>query len=224
MRGLRAVAVILTVVALPAMAQAEAKGAIAIGFVSYEAPSQCAFSLKVTNSVGGMTDGTETLKLGSSLKYTFSSGGFSPPKLDVGSYVLYASPSISSSLGLKADITIPDADCAAFNTSGGEISFDGSLGRNPDLFKLTIPAGFGTHKAVDGSGSSIDLKAAAIMLYGFTGNWSVGTGTAPTNPGGDGDEGGCAVAGAPGGGAAWPLLLLGLVVLLRRRGRQGSRL
>jgi MYXO-CTERM domain-containing protein len=218
MRGLRAVVMISMVVAMPAMAQAEAKGAVPMAFVSYETPSQCAFSLKVTDSVGGMTDGTETLKLGASLSYSFSGGSFSPPKLDVGSYVLYASPSISSSLGLKADITIPDADCATFNASGGDISFDGSLGANPDLFKLTIPAGFGTHKAVDGSGTSTDLKAAAILLYGFTGNWSVGTGTAPTNPG-DGDEG-CAVAGAPGVKAAWPLLLLGAMVAVRRRRRR----
>ena len=218
MRSSRAVVVILMVVAVPAMAQAELKGIKPVAFLAYESASQCAFSFKVTNSVGGMTDGTETLKLGASLKYTFGGGGFSPAKLDVGAYVLYASPSISSKLGLKADITIPDADCAAFNASGGEISFDGSLGSNPDLFKLTIPAGFGTYKALDANGNSTDLKAAAIMLYGFTGNWSVGTGTAPTDPG-DGDDG-CAVAGPPDPKAAWPLLLLGAVVLLRRRGRR----
>lgn len=212
-----------TATLLPAVAHAELGGARAVGFVTLATPSACGFSLEVTKSEGGLTDGTEALKLGASLKYTFGSAGFDPSgKLSVGAHVLYGSPSFSTASGAKVDVEIPDADCEAFNKSGGDISFSGSLGRNPDLFKLSIPADFGTQRGMQGDGTSVDLKNAAIALYGFTGTWTMGDGPVTTTPAGSEDDSGCTIAPAhhhARGFSALALGALGLTLVLRRRKR-----
>lgn len=192
----------------PSVARAEAKGAKLDLWMTYRTIEECAASLSVTASEGGLTDGTETLKLGASLSYSFADGGFSPPagEFGVGKSVLYASPAFEAATGAKADISIPNADCAAFNASGGALKFDGSLGRNPNIVDVNIPASFGTNRAIDGWLAPSDLTQRQVTFKGFTGEWTIGTaggmggGLGNGTGGGNGDGTG----GGNGGGTGQP--------------------
>lgn len=236
----------LAVTLFSSAARAEVGGAKLLAFIAWQSDDACAASVEVTKSVGGLTDGTEALKLG--LKsYSFASGSFSPGagRFDVGARVLFGSGAFASQTGAKVDVTIPDADCKAFNASGGDITFDGSLGRNPALFKLTVPPAFGTYKALDGAGQTLDLTKMPLKFYGFTGSWDIGgappagtsSGTSGTSgasgtttsssgnpqpPPSTSSSGGCVVAPSdgPSGDALLALpALAALAIVLRPRRR-----
>jgi hypothetical protein len=223
-KSLVAFSIGLALASLAPSASAELRAANLEVFAVWEQPEQCAVSLKVSDSVGGMTDGTEKLSLGASYSYTLGST-FSSKTLDAGKYVLFASPSFASATKATPDVTIPDADCGDFTKSGGKISFDGSMGKHPGLFELTVPADFGPKRALTGGGTLTDLELASVMLYGFTGSWPLGLpgGSSTTGGGSDDDGGGCAVRSVPRDGrGAGPLALVlaGAAMLVTRRRKQ----
>ncbi len=219
---------VLSLVSLPSTARAELIDVRAV-YMTWEMIESCAVSVEVTKSEGGHTDGTETLSIGASYNYSFASGSFSPKAggFGVGSSVLYGSPSFEKQTGAKVDISIPDAVCADFNRTGGELRFSGSLGRNPDIARITIPIDFGTRRAIDALGRDIDLGSEELEYGGYTGRWRLGYGGMVMNrdPLGpsmdDGEDGSCSVS--PGHTsssslfALVPTIVLGAIVARRRR-------
>lgn len=224
-KSLVAISIGLALASLAPNASAELRAAKLQAFAIWEQPEQCAVSLEVSDSVGGMTDGTEKLSLGASYSYTLGST-FSSKTLDAGKYVLFASPAFASATKAVPDITIPDADCGDFAKSGGKISFDGSMGKHPGLFELTVPADFGPKRALTGGGTAIDLGLSNVTLYGFTGSWLLGLpgGSGTSGGGSDDGGGGCAVRSVTRDGrGAGPLAVVlasaGVLAMRRRRQR-----
>ncbi len=79
--------------------------------------------------------------------------------------MLFGSPMFATETGAKVDVSILNADCKAFNVTGGALSFSGTLGANPDLIKVNIPANFGTWRAFDGSGASFGLSCDDTLTF-----------------------------------------------------------
>lgn len=230
-------------VLVPAVASAETVKANLIGYMVFKTPEACGTSIEVTQSNGGLTDGTEKLSLGLKYNYSFGTGGFSPPSggFNVGAKVLFASPSFASQTGAKADISIPDADCKDFNLTGGALRFSGSLGRNPDIINYQIPANFGAWKAFTPTGT-VDLSKDSFPFGGFTSTWTLSPGGGmtsggtsgmttsgmPTSSSGtsgtSGESSGCTVSRSGHGSTEVGIagVALGLALALRRRRSRSS--
>ena len=184
-------------------ARAEVAGAKLHGFMVYKTDDACAAAIEVTKSNGGLTDGTEVLKLGLKYAISFAVGGFTPKSgaFGVGARVLFGSPAFATQTGAKVDATIPDATCKDFVATGGELSFDGSLSQNPGLIKPAIPANFGTWRALDGTGKSVDLSKDSFKYGGFTGEWTIGGSGASSSSGSSGSSSSSGTTSSSSGGS-----------------------
>lgn len=208
----------LILVTIPAISQANLKGATINWVISYgEDPAECAAEVEITDIEGGVINGSERLAIDGLTWGDFS--GLPTSGYSIGTKFSFGTDAFQVRANYNVDVLLDETLCEDI-MQGDVLSFDGSF--NPDLSSLMLDTPM-MHSALvlqNGNYNWIDLTQNSILITNLAGETTTfGSGPVINNGGGGGggstSNGGCFLAaGAPAAGAlAWGTLLLPLIPL-----------